>query len=708
MRVLFIFTLLFSIWASTLVLGEEESQENRTPAPISVQVKGEGEGTSLDTELQELVERIKNSYAHVSEDGVVPEPGDKPVWTEKHNAVFNEIVKNCGPTGNGRSVSNCESIGFGLGLVDDSNGSKPAPGFQTNQEIKFDEFNGPSTYMHMDLTVSAVGTSKVLDKLIEYNLNLLDGENEKAAAVFTQDPELKLQVEDAAKQPDRYTGIIGRTAGADQLVNPPYNGNLGEFLEDQYYMGDRQKKALIATLNYIQYLTEKEDPDPTGLYTNKIMGSDGRILSSEIEDRLKEGGELYLPSDGTIEAVVEQIDALDGELVDLNSDDPFAGLREFLEKTDSLKENPDVQSLVEEKTLEHLIAMKSKDDMGFDKYGVRLINQDGISSICKKAGEKSFNIPMGDNEVCKENYFEGLKQSNPEYEEDEKFIDPSSGRFSEDLMLQKISEERDALKEKLAEENQDSIGYITGKEGLEAVEKLLNVLSRDSAIEEFAQIDIRNNPSIFSNSTALMGSKGVVKPSDSQKSDLIAKGESEYGPGSAGSGVSFAISSLFDTPGAQNPSSRNPSSFSSNQSQTPVESAKVREEINSILGSSNFEVKDTTVGDSSDGDPFGDAFAFSSGSGASADDEENGGVGYRNQDENDRGNLLKFPEALIEPDVLDDEGNPRMNQAVGIFCNPYNFVLKDDPKCRCLHGPKIKIFYDEEDNLNCPDTSYVF
>ena len=703
MRVLPIFVLI--IGAVPFLFGEGD--ETATPVALDTSFLKDN-GTSLDGRIGTLVGKIENSYSFVSPGEEASTDGEKPVWTEKHNEVFREVYQNCGPSGNGSSVINCEQIGFGLNLVDQSAGSSAIPGFKSNEEIAFEEFSA-HPYMHMDLTVSAVGTSKVLDKLIEYNLNMVDGEESKAADVFTQDPELKRQVEDAAKQPDRYMGIVGRTTGSEQVVSPPYNGNLGDFLTDQYFMADRQKKALVATLNSIQYLTQdEEDRDADDLYSNKILGSDGRILSSTIEDQLREGGKLYLPSDGTIEAVVEQLDSLGSEFVDLESEDPFAGLREFLEQNKDLDENEDLQSLIEERTFGHMVAIKSDDEFGFQKYGARLINEDGISSICKRSGKKGYGIPLTGNSECQKSFLKGYEEFEPGFKDSEAYVDSTNGRFSEDLLLEKITEKRKNLQNSISTENSELFQGNPHLDEEDPLEKYLLVKSRDSAIKEFAQIDIRNNPELFAKSTSLLGSQGVVKPSDSERSDIIAQAENEYGPGGSSSGVSFAISSMFDTPGDGFNSGGSGSLFSGDDSAQTPEDGETRREIDDILGSSDIEVKDTTISDSSDDDPFANAFAFSSSAGSSDPSDESGGVGYRNQNENDRGNLLKFPEALIEPDVLHSDGKPRMNQAVGIFCNPTNFVLKDDPKCRCLHGPKIKVFYDEQDDLDCPGQSFAF
>ena len=683
-----VFTILILVWSYVGVgalFAEEEAQKQ--PAVMSLQISPDDPSQEA---LRELQEKFKSQYRYVDESGQVLGSEELPVWTENHNQVVNKTIENCSPSGNGSSISQCERINFGLDLVNPSDGS--TPGFKTNDQIKYEGYD-QTRLMHLDLFTSAVGISKVQDKLIEYNIYRLDGNADKAAQVFTGDPELNAQLQDAAAQPERYTGIIGRTASAQQIMERPYAGNVGAFLKDQFFMQDEQRNALIALWNYQQVLTA-DDSDTSSVYENKIIKSDGRLMNTDIEREIKDGGQLYIPSDAAIEAVKDQVAALKQEgLIEDNSDDPFAKLRDFMSKASSIDSNAELSSLIEERTLQNLMNMRTQDDWGWDRYGVRMINDEGLTSICGQSGAKGFRIPLGENEACKTSYLKGLKEIEPNYENNSEYADPSNGRYSEELHFQKIAEKRASLGNKFLEQNGAKVTEITGQDGDSSLEKLINVLSRDSAIAKFAQIDIRNNPLVFGKATAQIGSKGITEPSEAQKNNIIAKGKEEFGKSAIEEQVSMASASQGLSSGS---SSFNASASSPNSRPNAQQSAEKAQKVESMMGksSASFISKDTTNSDDN-----GTEFGFASSLGGVSSGSTSA---YQNLPSEKRNNLKFFGEALAPMDPINKKGRPEIPRAIGIFCNPHRTDLEDDPKCTCLHGPIILKFFESDEDVDCP------
>jgi hypothetical protein len=638
--------------------------------------------SSLGQRLDKVLAQIKNRYRFVSEDGQ-PRSDGKPVWTERHNEVLKSIYQNCGPSGNGQTVMDCEGISFGVDLVKDKLDQGQLPGFKSNSEIKYQE--PYHDQMHMDLMVSGVGTSKILGELIEYNLYILDEEPEKARQVFLKDPALRLHIEDAEKQPDRYMGIIGRVASADQIMSPPYNGNLGGFLEDQYFMGDGQQKALVAGLNYIQTLTaDSPTKGSESVYSNRLLGSDGRILDSEVGEALRKGGEIYIPADATLEAISDQFENFPKGLIDLDSEDPFQGLRDYIETQKLKAQDPTVKGLVEEETWRQLLELKTKDSWGFEKYGARLINENGIRSICRESGLKGFRPPKGP-ESCQNAYLEGFLEFEPGFREDPQYVDSATGKFSENLLLAQVNKRRESLVQEISKEDL-------------AVKELIQVLAGDAAIREYVRLDIRNNPEQFAKSELLLGSQGAVSASIGGLEVAISKAESDLGPGVSGSDLPFGLFADSSPPSDSNQAPGMNSKFTNqNRSSTGTE-RRQEKRVAALLGNANQEPLE--VDDASPSfPPFSGGSGFS-GFGPWSKPKANSGA-FRQQNPADRANLLKFPEALQEPLPVDSNGSPMLKQAVGIFCRPENYVLKDDPYCTCLHGPRIRIFYDQNELEDC-------
>ncbi len=638
--------------------------------------------STLDRRMDRVLEDIKVRYSFAGE-AQESDADAKPVWTARHNEVLKSIYQNCGPSGNGQTVMDCEGIGFGVDLVKDKLEQENLPGFKSNSEIKYKD--PEHERMHMDLVVSGVGTSRALGELIEYNLLILDEEPEKAAQIFLQDPALRLHVEDAKQQPDRYMGVIGRVASADQIMSSPYNGNLEGFLDDQYFMGDSEQKALVIGMNYIQALTaDASTKEGSSVYANRLLGSDGRIMDSEIEEALRKGGEIYILADATIEAIADQLEAFPDGLIDLESEDPFKGLREYVEAKKLQAGKPAVRGLIQEETWRQLLELKTKDQWGYDKYGARLINENGIRSICRESGVRGFRPPRG-SEACQKAYFEGYREFEPGFRDNPQYADESTGKFSEKLLLAGVKQRRESLIEETSKED----GEVT---------ELIQVLAGDSAIREYVRMDIRNNPEQFAKSELLLGSQGATPVDQEKLKNLISKAESDLGPGTSSSDLPFSLFSDCGDGFGLNAASeiRSDTAPTSQPSKSQAESPREKKLV-ALLGNSNQKPRVEDEGSSAFNSFGGPGF---SGLNPWGQAKDNPG-GYRQQSPTDRGNLLKFPEALQELLPVDGDGNPFMKQAVGIFCRPENYVLKDDPYCTCLHGPRIRIFYDETELEDC-------
>jgi len=535
--------------------------------------------------------------------------------------------------------------------------------------------NSP-TMTQMNLLASSYGTSQLRESMVRMNLCMRRNDKMSRSDCpqesFPSDPFFKEHLKDSSEMTDLYTGVKGRSIDAQLLLGEPYNGNIRSYLADQFYMSDEHTLVAMIMMNATKMAAsgEKSTEDLLTIDTVDAQGN----LNPEIIEQLQDAGTFYINGDGPNEIAKEQAQKwIQMGKCDPSAEDPCKVLREEMElMKEKIEEDEELKKEV--RMQKDLKLLESTAD---GSYGARVLDTMGERRVCYRLGLNGYPTPPKENNNCKvawENgkakFIEQVQNSSDFNRED--YVDPTTGRIDEDVMVQAMYDKRqEELENKYADEP--------------ALQSVIDGKARLAVIQDVAQLDIRNNPATFNKSGGVISkSGGGFSPlSESQKQQAIADATEEHGESENANSEMFAQSGV---------DVNNPTESEVEEEATVSGSGEVQSHnVAMIAAAYNEDLaadvdSDVFVPQKTEGESGGGFSLFgSSDEGAKEPNPEDNplyGVG--------RESILEWPEELRTSYSDYTSSGNEMQTVVG-FCTPsLIYPPGQDPNCRCVKGENVR------------------
>jgi len=620
--------------------------------------------------------------------------GGRDSLTAQELNSMRTIVGGCAPTGpagaqNGsRTPQICQDqAGFGL-LGPDGQAYEVPPsttlGLQSdgspigyNGGVVGDYFDPQKPVnTQMNLLASSYGTSQLRESMVLLNLCLARTEPESrgdcADKSFPTDPLFREHLKDSSEMTDLYTGVKGRSIDAQLLLGEPYNGNIRSYLADQFYMSDEHTLVAMIMMNATKMAASGEKSTEE-LLTIDTVDAQGN-LNPEIIEQIQDADTFYINGDGPNEIAKEQAQEwIRMGKCDPSAEDPCKVLREEMElMKEKIEEDEELKKEV--RMQKDLKLLESTAD---GSYGARVLDTMGERRVCYRLGLNGYHTPPKENNNCKvawENgkakFIEQVQNSSDFNRED--YVDPTTGRIDEDVMVQAMYDKRqEELENKYADEP--------------ALQSVIDGKARLAVIQDVAQLDIRNNPATFNKSGGVISkSGGGFSPlSESQKQQAIADATEEHGESENANSEMFAQSGV---------DVNNPTESEVEEEATVSGSGEVQSHnVAMIAAAYNEDLaadvdSDVFVPQKTEGESGGGFSLFgSSDEGAKEPNPEDNplyGVG--------RESILEWPEELRTSYSDYTSSGNEMQTVVG-FCTPsLIYPPGQDPNCRCVKGENVR------------------
>ena len=591
-------------------------------------------------------------------------------WKQNNQNALNCITNSCSPGMD--AFSRCEEVGYGQRCegVKEALDSASDEDIIWSSEINADlgGFDQNKQEDHKNLVISALGFQKMISFMTREAIHNSNGDFGKAKKVYESE-EVARQIEEAKQQESFYDSITHRAGNLQVICEQPYNGNIQQYVDDEFYMSKRYLSAINVTSNGLGQLL-KGNNKAKKVFGKGAIGGDGMLADKGL---CKDGNSAAnLPSDAVLGAVADQTSRLSskgllsevGEITDEGKD--------ALELAEDFEENTAVTCAIKSSEISYIYkATKSNE---------RFVSPESFTKYCSLLGKSGCAMPsdnIGLPETCTQEheasideYLENYMQSD-EFSEDE-FINPTTGRLKDNT--------KELLKQKLFEENEVQLAEALN-ENIE-LEQAIEMSARYNTIMELVKAEMGNNSWYFKSGQKIMTGGGGYEISSSDL-DKIKK-IPEKGNGKSKPDNIASIAAIGDPP--ETPLEPAARGFSDPDT-TSMGVKKLLAAFKSKSDSGETDEQDTDWIKSSDNDGLnsgGFGFFGSNKSKSKANTDQNSLY----SDNNKRNDLIKFPDELIVANkAMSGEGIIDAKN----FCSPSMIKpANEDSNCYCVRGPLVR------------------
>jgi hypothetical protein len=403
----------------------------------------EMEEDAAKTKAEELVNTLN---AHMSE-----------------NCINSYVEENCG------------------GLHSVPNASKPGV-FHSNINYS----GGATDNNHLMLFANTIGKTAFVKNHESYLAYCLMNKVDEAKKVYIgnpSSPELARQVKDAANQPDMFQGKIGRSIDLKKLAGEPYNGDLRDYLKQEFGIGSEDYvKAIVTSFSIVSAYLEENSVESIDL--KKLMKNSWDFLDDKgkvdiDEEDVGDEDSIYLVSDFAMNYVADQIYDF-ARKNDLEVEDIVNNREIYKRLPDDIKE-----LVLKSQMGQHCFDSTWNTNPNFDEMQIR---------TCKQAGENGYAFPCAN---CNDNWKRQCK------------VYYMGGKCEDPEVCDVMDQEAFELKSEEASAN-----VSTTLEDANLSDKKLMALefqSRFQVILDAMLLEIRNNPEILKKTNTVITEGGGIK-----------------------------------------------------------------------------------------------------------------------------------------------------------------------------------------------------
>lgn len=605
------------------------------------------------------------------------------MWKSQNQQALECISKKCSGTVD-NPFDECQKVGFGQycdGVKEVLEQSSDEDTIWSS-EIKADTQGKGKTAeeAHKNLVLSALGFHTMVPFMVREAIHNSNGDFDKAKSIYTSNENLSRQIEEAKQQSGYYDNIITRTINTEALCKQPYNGNMKQFIEDEFFMDASYLAAINVSSNGVAQLLD-DNNDPKKLFAKGAVGSNGMLASREICQN--KDSATNLPSDALLGALSNQTSVLESRKIIDNTGQLTGEGKDLLKVAEKYEENAAVQCAIKEKEVSYLYQATKGND--------RFMTSDSFVPYCTALGKSGCGIPTGKlPDACGQSYEKSLDKYLEDYMQSDKFVEndyinPTTGRLKENT--------KELLREKLSAENKELLSKaMTENDQLNSV---IEINSRFNTITELLKTEMGNNNWFFKSGQTIMTADGgrVIDSADIQKiKEMPVKGKDDFNSENfKESGLSASSNTASGSSAAGESSASQVAGNATKRWVSAYQSAPVDE-----LTSDDEDAPNKSFKQSSGFSLFGTPKKKS--------DSQNL-VNPLYSDNISRNNLLDFPKEVRRTGKLSEI------RLVKDWCQPSLIRPPgEDPNCYCVRGPLLRnaISLDESFNKpSCPSDSGV-